>query len=248
MPSKYSHSVVLAQQSSCGLISLPNDQYIDYLRSSPLLATKLSPQTLTTAPSTNRGRATSTKTTGPERPRTKHCLRQQSSVDQLNADAYQHQIGDAILRGRLRRPILDSDDVDDYESSYIAKKPEGSRLSDAASSIKSSTTNPRSVRMPQRLPIEVQQQVSQNTVLTSIPQGRPQRREQKAVAQPIAEPEAKVRSSFELPIQNLDDYGVPPTRRSGPAAQSHNRNVSISKSLATPQLSPSGTEIGRAHV
>lgn len=35
MPSKYSHSVVLAHYSSLGLIDLPNDQYIAYLKTCP---------------------------------------------------------------------------------------------------------------------------------------------------------------------------------------------------------------------
>lgn len=73
MPNKYSHSVVLAHYSSLGLIDLPNDQYITYLKTYPT-----SKPSSTTSGSRGHGngahgslspsRGHSARRTGPEQP------------------------------------------------------------------------------------------------------------------------------------------------------------------------------------
>ncbi len=63
MPNKYSHSVVLAHYSSLGLIDLPNDQYIAYLKNYP---------TSTRTSVASRSQVHSTRTQGSVTPSTAH--------------------------------------------------------------------------------------------------------------------------------------------------------------------------------
>jgi hypothetical protein len=238
MPSKYSHSVVLAQHSSRGLINLPNEQYVDYLKSSPLLTTE-APLRPTTASSKPRSRAISTKTYGSERLAAEKTFRQQSSLDRLAAGAHQHQAGNRRFRGAPRRIILDSEDEDDDEALEPGMQPEDSRPSHQASAYTAQTLKQK--RLPQRLPIEIHQQVVQNGVFSPTFKG-PRPEQKKGPPRPLPAPKPEVRSSFDLPIQQPRVMEETLLSKSVPLAQVHSREISIPKSLATPQLSPTGTE------
>lgn len=240
MPSKYSHSVVLAQQSSRGLISLPNEQYINYLTSSPLLTTE-APRSATAAPK-DRPRAESTKTDGSEHLNAQVDLRCQISLDRLAASARQYPSGARKLHAAPRHVILDSEDEDDdEEASEADRQSETSRLSDAAPRSQCAARDSRQKRLPQRLPVEMYQQVVQNGLFSPVVQGS--RLEQKTAARRQSE----VRPLIDLPIQRPSTSARKATALyvNVPTAQIHRREISVSKSLATPQLSPTGTEMSR---
>lgn len=240
MPSKYSHSVVLAQQSSRGLISLPNDQYISCLRSSPLLTTKPPPQRSSTAPPRKRQRATSNKTNGSERLAVRDSLRQQVSSDQLAAGARQHVTSNRRLHGTSRHHvIMDSEEEDSGEYSDVESQ--SSRPSQAAYSTTSKNTNLKQKRLPNRLPMELHQQVIEGGLL--LPNSQNPQRLQKRMPQPTAIREPNVRESIELPIQIPTQRSALPARSRITASPVHNREFSNPKSLSTPQLSPTSTEM-----
>jgi hypothetical protein len=238
MPSKYSHSVVLAQYSSRGLINLPNEQYVDYLKSSPLLTTD-APLRPTTAAPKRRSRAISTRTYGSELLAAEKTFRQQTSLDRLATVAHQHQAENGRLRGAPRLVILDSEDEDDDEVSEPDRQPEASRPRHEASAYPAQTLKQK--RLPQRLPIEIHQQVVQNGVLSPAVQS-PQPEQKKGPPRPLPAPGSEVRPSFDLPIQRPSVTEETFLSQRVPPAQIHSREISIPKSLATPQLSPTGTE------
>lgn len=239
MPSKYSHSVVLAQQSSRGLISLSNDQYIDYLRSSPLFTTKPPPQRPSTAQPKNRQRATSTRMDGSDHLAVRNNLRQQTSFDQLAAGAYYH-TSNRRRPGTTRRVmILDSEEEDSAEYSDVESQ--SSRPSQAAYLTTSQNTNLRQKRLPNTLPIELRQQVAQDSLLS--PKSQNAQRQQQRTSQMTVNREPDVRQSIDLPIQRPGYSSGSPARNRISAMPVHNRDVSNPKSLNTPQLSPTSTEM-----
>jgi hypothetical protein len=240
MPSKYSHTVVLAQHSSRGLINLPNDQYIDYLRSSPLLTTKPPPQRPSTAPPKNRSRATSTQTNESERLAVHNSLRQHTSSDQLAAGAYRHQAS----HGRLYRPtrcaIVDSEEDDSGEYSDVESH--SSRPSYVAYSKTLDKTNLRQKRLLCTLPIELHQQLMHEGLLSA--NSHNSQGVQKKLPQPALYAEPDVRQSMELPIQIPTYSSVLPARGRISAARVHHRDFSNPKSLTTPpQLSRTSTQM-----
>lgn len=239
MPSKYSHSVVLAQHSSRGLINLPSDQYIDYLRSSPLLTTQPAPQRPSTAPPKNVSSATSTQTSGSERLAVQNSLRQHTSSDQLAAGTYRHQASHGRLCRPIRCEIVDSDEDDSGEYSDVESH--SSRPSNPAYSTMSQSTNLRQNRLPSTLPIELPQPVTHHGLLST--NSHNSQRVQKISPQPTVYSEPDFGPSIELPIQLPTVSSVRPARSLISAAPVHNRDVSNPKSLTTPQLSRTSTQM-----
>lgn len=242
MPSKYSHSLVLAQHSSTGLIRLPNDQYTEYVRTSPLLTAEEDLETPLTAPSfKNRSRAASTKTNLSFCLAAQNNIRQQSSFDQLAAGAYQIRPSDGRVRGRLRQVIVDSDEEDDDETPSAQSQPEAAGKSNATSSASPKAMDSRRARLPPRLPIGVQTPMLRNGAPSSNLRS-PLRAEQKPSPQTTPFPEVEVGPPMELRVQRPRDSNVLAAPNCVPADHTYTRVVSTSKSLATPQLSPSLTE------
>ncbi|KAF7508255.1 hypothetical protein GJ744_009400 [Endocarpon pusillum] len=103
MPNKYSHSVVLAHYSSLGLIDLPNDQYIAYLKTYPTSA-----RSSITSKSKVRTNGTSRSVT----PSTAYSARYRISGD--NASTSRSVTSRREYGGTARRDvILESDDSDE---------------------------------------------------------------------------------------------------------------------------------------
>jgi hypothetical protein len=239
MPSKYSHSVVLAQQSSRGLINLSNDQYLDYLRSSPLLTTTPPPQRPSTALPETRQWAAFTRTDGSDRLAVRNSPRQQTSLDQLAAGAYDH-ASNGKRPGTARHVIiLDSEEEDSGEDSDVESQ--SSRPSQAAYSTTSHTTNLRQKRLPDRLTIDLHQKLPQDSLL--LPKSQNTQRLQQRTSQLAVNREPDVRQSIDLPIQRPCYSSASPARNRISAVPVHNRDVSNPKSLNTPQLSPTSTEV-----
>ena len=238
MPSKYSHSVVLAQQTSCGIISLPDDQYIDYLKSSPLITTRQPPLRVLTPPKIP-PRAVSARINGSERVAVQSSLRHQTSSDQLSGGTHRQEPSNGRSYGTAQRQIVDygeegSDDRFDGANRF-------SRPSNVAPPARSSEPNLRQNRPSRRPPGELYQQVAQNSLLSPTQQNS-QRVLKKATPQAVAQPEARRRSPVELPKQVLAYSGVLHARNDVSETPGHIRDESNSKSLAPTQLSRTSTE------
>lgn len=112
MPNKYSHSVVLAHYSSLGLIDLPNDQYIAYLKTYPISA-----RSSITTKSKVRTNGTSRSVT----PSTGYSARYRISGD--NASTSRSVTSRREYGGTARRDIiLESDEGSSDEHVVLRKK------------------------------------------------------------------------------------------------------------------------------
>ena len=238
MPSKYSHSVVLAQQTSRGLISLPDDQYIDYLKSSPLLTTRQPPQRVLLPPKIP-PRAISARINGSERVAVQSSLRHQASSDELSANSYREEVGNGRSLGATQRQIVDYAEEDDADRFDGANR--FSRPSNVASSARSSEPNLRTNRPSRRPPFQLYQQLAQNGLLSPTQQNQ-QRVLKKAAPQAVVQPEPCRQSPTEPPKQILAYSGVLHARSDVSEIPGHTRDESNSKSLAPTQLSRTSTE------
>jgi hypothetical protein len=237
MPSKYSHSVVLAQQTSSGIISLPDDQYIDYLKSSPLITTRQPPQRVFGPPKIP-PRVVSARINGSERIAVQSSLRHQTSSDQLPGSTHRQEASNDRSYGTAKREIVDYAEGDDdrFDGANRFSQP-----SNVATPARSSEPNLRKNRPSRRPPGELYQQVAQNSLLSPTQQNS-QRVLKKATPQAVAQPEARRRSPVELPKQVLAFSGVLHARSDVSETPGHARDESNSKSLAPTQLSRTSTE------
>ena len=127
MPNKYSHSVVLAHYSSLGLIDLPNDQYIAYLKTYPTSAR---------SSITTKSKVRTNGTSGSVTPSTGYSARYRISGD--NASTSRSVTSRREYGGTARRNIIvESDEGSGDEHVVLRKKyepyeplPQSQRLTD----------------------------------------------------------------------------------------------------------------------